>query len=171
MKKEITTSIDYEILEKIETYNDFYKYYLNETKKITGDKRTNEYKQAVVKFETYLYNEWRNARNAFLEKELENIQHTCTCDIASLKLIKEDDSFVLFRVGSDGDAKYAILKDENMIPSYYRCLPIALNGKYKILSYDCFKSFKDEGTIIESKYINIFRHYNEYIFLLGGDAQ
>lgn len=152
-------------LKDVTSYGEFIEWWSEYSQQLEGDRRTTEFKNQKSKTYDLMYKQWIKVRDERLSEQLHEIQISVDSDIASIKLMKEDNSSILLKTGSDGVSKYAIVENENDVPSYYELLPIVLSGSYKIMSYDCFKSFDDDGEVIEGKYISIYRKGSSYIFL------
>lgn len=152
-------------LREVTSYSEFTEWWSEYSQQLEGDRRTTEFKNQRSKTYNLMYKEWIKVRDEFLREQLHKKQISVDSDIASIKLMKEDNSYILLSTGSDGINKYAIVDNQNEIPSYYDLLPIVLSGSYKIMSYDCSKSFDDDGEIIEGKYISVYRKGCSYIFL------
>ncbi len=151
-------------LKEIKNYTEFCDWWHEFKKTVKGDRRTKKFKNDLYNLMKEKEKEWEAKRDLALFEKIQwkNIDS----DIASIKIMQKNNSFILLNTGSDGISNYAILNDSDDVPSKYKLLPIVLAGVYKIMSYDCFKTFDEDGEIIEGDYIRIYvdDRYN-YIFI------
>lgn len=89
-------------------------------------------------------------------------QKVTNADISCLRLISENGSVLDLEVGGDGECKFCIVESEDEIPSYYNRLKLSIKGRWKIMNYDCFTKYEDDGTEISSIY-----DYSIYIYQAG----
>lgn len=104
-------------------------------------------------------------RDEMLRKEIHKIQTEVYSDIASIKLMTKHGNSVLINTGEDGTFQYAVVDNLEKVPSYYDILNIVLDGEYKIMEFDCAKSYDDKGEEIKGDYITVYRAGHSFIFV------
>ena len=157
--------ISYKILKTIKSDSEFNELWSSYEKTIKGDRRTKAYKEQIKKEYWDLYHSWQHELNCLYKEEISKKQKYVSSDVAAIKLIPEVGNPILPNNEWDGLHKYAIINESDKVPNEYELLPIVLMGKYKIMAYDCAKSFDDNGEIIESNYIEIYKNNdNDFIF-------
>lgn len=146
-------------------YEEFLQFSSSIEPRIAADKRTKLYKEIKSEFWDYLKDMWITWRDEFLAENLHKIQITAEADIANLKVYLDENACVYLKVHNDGTIKYAIIENENDIPSYYDYLTTIEGNNIKIMSHDCYKSFNDNGTLLDQNKYSIYKAGKSLIFL------
>lgn len=87
-------------------------------------------------------------------------------DIASLKVYLNEQEYLLIPVSEDGEINVEVTTEGRYwerLGYFYR---IKIIGNFKIMAYDCSKSYMDEGHFVKSKKCQVYQKYNNVIFVL-----